>query len=455
MSRSRSIKLLLTFFIIFSVFSCGTKHNKAGLDDFSKNQLHVWNKQITDVMIADIFTPPVCSRIYVYPNIAAYEALTNEYSEYRSLKGQLKELEVIPKPSEAKEYFFPLASIIAFSTTGKKMVFAEEKIEAFEVDYLKKIQEVGIDKTIFENSVSYGREVGNAILDWANKDGYIERQALPRHILNDKLGSWQPTPPDYLPGIEPHWNTLRTFVIDSASQFVPPPPTLFDTLPNSPFYQEALEVYEAVKTARMENGEKMEIAKFWDCNPNVSYTKGHVMFFHQKISPGGHWMSIASTAIKKADLGMMEQSEVFTRTSIALADAFISCWDEKYRSDLIRPETYIDAYIEQGWEPILQTPAFPEYTSGHSVASRAASTTLTNLLGDNFSYTDSTEVQFGLPARDYDSFYQASDEAAISRMYGGIHYSPACFNGVEQGRQVGEFVFANLVTKDKQQVAEK
>lgn len=447
-----------TFFtLLFTsiLFSCGPKHNQAGLDEFSKEQLHLWNRHITDVMIADIFTPPVCSRIYAYPHIAAYEALLPDNPEYKTLSGQLNGLENMPTINESKTYYFPLASIVAFATVGKKLVFAEEKVDAYEAEYLQKIKEIGIDTDIYENSVAYGKEVGSTVLAWADKDGYLQRQALPRHILNDEPGSWQPTPPDYLPGIEPHWNTIRPYIIDSATQFIPPPPTLFDTVPGSQFYEEAMEVYNKVNEARKENGEKLEIAKFWDCNPNVSYTKGHVMFFHQKISPGGHWMSIASIAAKKIDLSIMEQAEVFARTSIALGDAFISCWDEKYRSDLIRPETYINEYIEQGWEPILQTPAFPEYTSGHSVASRAASYTLTNLLGDNFSFVDSTEAQFGLPVRSYDSFKQASDEAAISRMYGGIHYAPACFNGVDQGEQVGKYVWANLFTKEREQVAEK
>ena len=453
--RNTIKKALLLSTVAITIISCGPAHNQAGLDEFSKEQLHLWNKHITDVMIADIFTPPVCSRIYAYPHIAAYEVLQQGHEEYKPLAEQLNGLQETPQLDPNKEYYLPLASIVAFATVGKKLVFAEEKVEAYEKEYLKNVEEIGIDDDIYENSVAFGREMGQSILDWAGKDGYLERQALPRHILSSEPGRWQPTPPDYLPGIEPHWNTLRTYVLDSATQFVPPPPTTYDTLPGSQFYKEAMEVYDMVKEARAENGDKLEMAKFWDCNPNVSYTKGHVMFFHQKISPGGHWMSIASQAAKKVDLGVMEQSEVFAKTAIALADAFISCWDEKYRSDLIRPETYINKYIEQGWEPVLQTPAFPEYTSGHSVASRAASYTLTNLLGDNFAFIDSTEVQFGLPVRSYDSFKQASDEAAISRMYGGIHYAPACFNGVEQGEQVGKFVWANLATREEKQVAEK
>lgn len=393
--------LFYSTLLALGMFSCSPSHNPEGLDAFSQNQLHAWNQQLTNVIIADIFTPPVCSRIYAYTNVAAYEAMVPGHPAYRSLAGQLHDLSAVPTP--AQEVYYPMAGVIAFSTAAKQLVFATDSIERYEQLYLAEIQEIGIDKAIYEASLDHGRQVGLHILARASRDGYHQRQALPRHMVSDQVGHWQPTPPDYMQGIEPHWRTLRTFVIDSANQFAPPPPTPFDTVPGSQFYQEALEVYEYVKKARQE-AEKIEIAKFWDCNPNVSYTKGHVMFFHQKISPGGHWLSIASIVGKKKGLSTIEQAETFALTSVALADAFISCWDEKYRSDLVRPVTYIDRYIEPGWEPILQTPPFPEYTSGHSVISAAAATMLTHLHGDHFAFVDSTEVQFGMPARSFGSF---------------------------------------------------
>ncbi len=134
----------------------------------------------------------------------------------------------------------------------------------------------------------------------------------------------------------------------------------------------------------------------------------------------------------------------YTKTSIALMDAFISCWDEKYRSNLIRPETLINEHIDEDWQPVLQTPPFPEYTSGHSVVSGAAATTLTDIFGDQFSFDDDTEVAYGLPIRSFSSFNEAADEAAISRMYGGIHYRVAVEVGVKQGRDLGDFVIDNL-----------
>ncbi|MBL7876074.1 MAG: phosphatase PAP2 family protein, partial [Cyclobacteriaceae bacterium] len=112
-----------------------------------------------------------------------------------------------------------------------------------------------------------------------------------------------------------------------------------------------------------------------------------------------------------------------------------------------RPETYINQYINEDWVPVLQTPPFPEYTSGHSVISAASAVTLTNIFGDNFAFTDSTEVEFGLSSRSFNSFIEASEEAAISRMYGGIHYLPACQIGVAEGKEIGAFILKKVKTR--------
>jgi hypothetical protein len=447
------MKLSFTFFIGFSFLffsACTQEQDVKKLDRFSAQQLHLWNKKLTDVIIKDIFTPPVASRIYVYPNIAAYEVLIHTDPAYKTLAGQLQGLKDLPSPDKNKRYYLPAASIIAFSTVAKQLVFAREDIESYEAEYLKAIEKVGINEEELTNSLAYGRTLGNQILAWVKKDGYLERTALSRYLLLNEPGKWQPTAPGYMPAIEPHWYKMRTLALDSCAQFKPSVPTAFDTLPNSTFFKESQEVYHVVKNL---SPEQLEIAKFWDCNPNVSYTKGHVMFFHQKISPGGHWMSITSTVSKNKGLDMMQTSEAFTRVALSIYDGFISCWDEKYRSNVMRPETYIEKYIDPSWDPILQTPPFPEYPSGHSVISSAAAATLTNLFGDNVSYMDSTEVEFGLPARKFTSFYQASEEAAISRLYGGIHFRPAIENGSLQGRKLGQFIVNKIKTRVEQEGA--
>ena len=193
--------------------------------------------------------------------------------------------------------------------------------------------------------------------------------------------------------------------------------------------------------------EQKEIANFWDCNPFKMNVRGHVIYATKKISPGGHWINITRLACKKAKADFVQSAEAYACLSITLADSFISCWDEKYRTNVIRPETFINQYIDANWLPLLQTPPFPEYTSGHSVISIASAIILTKLFGENFSFADSTEVEFGLPVRHFKSFETAAEEAAISRFYGGIHYMPAIKNGVEEGKKIGSFIAEKLRTK--------
>lgn len=431
----------LTIGLLLILSSCGPKHDQAALDMYFENSLANYNRELTGVIVADIFTPPVASRIYAYSNLAAYEGARFMDSGRPSLVGQLNGLEQLTQPDSTKGYYYPLVSIVAFTSVGQSLVFDLERVEKMQNKLLEEVQAIGIDSKVYDNSVTYGKTLAQEILKWAQDDGYLKRTAMPRYSVNDDPGRWRPTPPDYMDAIEPHWNSLRPFVLDSVSQFDPGLPTPFDIDEESQFFLEAREVYQTVLEL---DPEQLEIAKFWDCNPNISHTKGHVMYFQQQISPGGHWIHITAQVLEEQHEDPVKAAATMAQVSITLADAFISCWDQKYKSSLTRPETFINNYIDPDWNPILQTPAFPEHTSGHSVASASAATVLTHLYGDNYAFIDSTEVPYGLPKRSYTSFLQASQEAAISRLYGGIHYKPAIDKGVEQGQAVGRFVMENI-----------
>jgi hypothetical protein len=247
--------------------------------------------------------------------------------------------------------------------------------------------------------------------------------------------------------IEPQWKTIRPFFIDSASQFAPVPPAAFSTNPNSSFVMQMKEVYDVTNALTTE---QKEIASFWDCNPFAVDYSGHMAIGLKKISPGGHWIGITGIACQQSNIPLDSAILVHTMVALTLHDAFISCWEEKYHSDRIRPETAINKYLDPAWRPLLQTPPFPEYTSGHSVASASASVILTHFFGDQFTYTDTSERLFGLPDRDFTSFYQAANEAAISRLYGGIHFRDACDEGVKQGRKVGNFALSKFLSTNNQ-----
>lgn len=405
---------------------------------------HETVQQLTDVIVHDIFSPPVASRIYAYPSIAQYEILALGNNEYKSLAGQLTDFEAIPEPEG--ELSLEVAALEAFIKVGTALIFSEAKMDAYKAELYGRLQE-GVNKSYFERSVAYGDQVAEHVLAWANKDNYNQTRTFPKFTVTDDETRWQPTPPAYLEAIEPHWNQIRPFVIDSAEQFAPIRPTDYNmTDKNSLFYKEVLEVYEVGNSL---DDEQKEIASFWDCNPYVVNMTGHVTYASKKITPGGHWIGIVKVACEKEQVDAMKTAEAYALTSIALADAFISCWDEKYRSNLIRPETIINKFIDPEWLPLLQTPPFPEYTSGHSVISSAAAIALTSIFGDDFAFDDDTEVKYGLTVRSFRSFIHASEEAAVSRLYGGIHYRPAIDNGVTQGRALGRFLVDKLEMKNE------
>jgi len=437
--KVKSSSLLLLVFIV--VTACGPKHNEEGLNAYFEGGISEYNRRLTDVIVADIFTPPVASRIYAYSNIAAYEGIRFMDPSKPSLGTQLNDLEALSVPDPNKNYYYPLTSLVAFTEVGKSLVYDLERVDNLQKEILQEVQKIGIDEEIYENSVSLGKKLGEEVLARASRDGYLKRTALPRFSVTDDPGRWRPTPPDYMEAIEPHWRTIKPFALDSAGQFDPGLPTEFEISESSKFYQEALEVYETVKNL---DTTQLNIAKFWDCNPNISTTKGHVMYFQQQISPGGHWVHITAQVLDEKKSTMVVSAATLAQVSVAIADAFISCWDQKYKSSLTRPETFINEYIDPDWTPVLQTPAFPEHTSGHSVASSAAATVLTEIFGDNYAFVDATEVPYGLPVRSYQSFNQAASEAAISRLYGGIHFKPAIELGVLQGRQVGQHVLKKI-----------
>ncbi|MDQ3842847.1 MAG: vanadium-dependent haloperoxidase, partial [Bacteroidota bacterium] len=399
--------------------------------------IHRSIKQVTDVIVHDIYSPPVASRIYAYITIAGYEAAIQGNPKYISFAGQLHDLTSLPALEAAKEYSPSLAAVQAILTVGKSLVISEGQIDDFHKKILLEFKKTGMPNEVFQNSVAYGKKVAEHILAWAAKDNYKETRSYPKYAVSDEEATWKPTPPAYMRAVEPHWNKIRTFLIDSAQQFKPAPAIPFSTDKNSVFYKEAAAVRDVGSKL---TPEQKDIASFWDCNPFKMNVKGHVMFATKKISPGGHWINITRLACKKANADLVQSAEAYACVSITLADSFISCWDEKYRSNVIRPETYINQYMDADWVPLLQTPPFPEYTSGHSVVSTAAALMLTRLFGEDFSFADSTEVEFGLPVRHFKSFMQAAEEAAISRFYGGIHYMPSINNGIEEGNKIGNFI---------------
>ncbi len=440
--------LLWVFFLpAFLLWSPGCKqYNK----DYQKQAasaefVHAGIRRLTDIIRHDIFAPPISSRIYAYSSVAAYEALVPGYPEYRSLAGQLNGLKPCPQPEAGKEYCYPLASANALLIVGKTLVFSEENMEELKEEILEDFKKMNMPPEVYERSMAYGEAVAKHILAWSKTDNYAQTRSAPKFTIDPKNPArWRPTPPMYADGLEPHWCDIRPWVLDSAAQFKCEPAIPFSFEKGSEFYNAANEVYETGKNL---TEEQIATAWYWDDNPFALEVSGHFSYARKKISPGGHWMNIAGYAARKGNLDIMQATELYAKVACAMADAFISCWTEKYRSTVIRPESFINQYIDPEWKPLIQTPPFPEHTSGHATVSAAAAMVMTSLVGDNVAFTDSTEVEFGMPPRSFPSFLAAADEAAKSRMLGGIHYAHGNQAGNKNGRELGRYVVEHVQTK--------
>jgi hypothetical protein len=407
--------------------------------------------QLTDVITYDIFTPPVASRIYAYAHLAAFEAIAHGDSSYTSLKGQLKGFDYVLPPDSGKTVDFQYAALLAFMEVGRTLTFSKDQTDKI-VDSLKMLaHDHGMPADMKKNSEEYGVSIAKAVLAWSKKDNYAQTRSAAKYTVPNDEGKWIPTPPGYFQAVEPQWRTIRSIVMDSCNQFAPPPPCTFGKDSNCAFYKMAKQVQDTVVNL---TEEQKAIASFWDCNGFKLNVVGHTMYATKAMTPGGHWMGITGIICDNKKANFAKTVYTYTAVSFAVMDAFIACWDAKYTFNLVRPETVINKYIDANWKPFLQTPPFPEYTSGHSIISTAASTVLEHIYGSQTPFRDSTERPWGFPDRNFQSPRQAADEAGISRFYGGIHYRPSIFVARDQGEKVGNLVMSKL-TMRKEQLASK
>ncbi len=390
---------------------------------------------MTELMIHDVTNPPLAARFFAYTTLAGYEVIAQNNSRFVSMHGTLNEYPQLNKPDTIKGYSYRLSALIAMIETAKKLQPSGPELQKLEDQLIDTCKQQGLSAETIEQSIKYGIVISKQILAYAKADGYNKTSNFKRYTPLKGEGTWYPTPPAFFAAVEPYFNTVRPFTLDSCDQFIPPPPAPFSKDKNSAFFKMMTQCY-----VDSLNEDHRAIAAFWDCNPFAMEENGHLMVGIKKISPGAHWMGITGIACKKSNKNFDESMEVFKSVAVGLMDAFICCWDEKYRSNRIRPETAIRKYLDPTWVPLIQTPPFPEYLSGHSVISGTSSTILTHYFGDKFEYTDSVEVKYGLPPRSFPSFNEAAIEAGISRLYGGIHFIDAIDNGRDQGIKVGNWV---------------
>jgi PAP2 superfamily len=399
--------------------------------------LHTWyNLGLELVWHTPTYSPPVASRSFAYLGVTAFEAVATGSDELQTLAGQLHGLKTVPQREAGKTYdeAVVMQAALAFSVqhffenTGPSGQNAMAKLEA----KLKEKVSAGVPADVLARSDAYGRAVAEHVLAWSQDDGgaVIETLGFPQdYQLTKGPSHWVPTSLVALQQkpLLPNWGKNRIFAMPEGTSCALPSHPEYSEDKASAFYKEALEVYE---TKQNLTPERRAIARFWADDAMLSMT------------PPGHWISIALQIMDRDKVGLEKNVDTLARLGVAVADGFIGCWQAKYQYDLIRPISYIRRVVDPKWEPLLNTPPFPEYPSGHSTQSGAAAAVLTNLFGENFAFEDKTGAHAGLAPRNFASFNAAADDAGISRMYGGIHFRSAIERGLEQGRCIGAFTNA-------------
>lgn len=378
------------------------------------------------------WTPPVAARGFGYVGLALYEAVQPGIDGSNSMAGQLSELDELPVVEPGEKYHWALCAnealyqiILDLMPTASATNLAI--LEGIHNDFNGEFASIPSD--IYDRSVAFGAAIADAIFTYSTTDGGHEcylHNFPADYIPPTGDAMWVPTPPAYASALQPYWGSCRTFVPGDADVAVAVPPYAFSTSPTSTMYSQAMETYNYVITS---TEEQTQIALFWADDPGATFT------------PPGHAWSIAKQVIDYENGDLALAAFTYGKLGIALNDAFISCWNNKYIYNLIRPVTYIRNYIDASFTPIVGTPPFPEYTSGHSTNMGAFAKVMESIYGKTYAFTDDTHAGIH-PARSFDSFGEATTEAAISRIYGGIHYKQACYQGVKMGHIIGDNVNA-------------
>ncbi len=392
------------------------------------------------------YSPPVASKTYGLLGITLYESVVQGMPGYQSLSGQVTELPEMPVANKNKLYYWPICANVAaydllvnlFPTANADM----KKVMLLTYENNLKKNSADLDAAIIAQSIDFGKEVAKRIYFWSATDAIANEAYLKNFpssfVVPTGDGLWVSTNPSNARPLQPFWGKTRSFVPNITAEVTIPAHPAFSSDINSKFYESAYQVYEAV------NGltpEQERIAKYWADDAGLSFT------------PPGHVMSVASQVVKEQKLDLGRSAEAFARVGMCVGDAFVCCWKTKFEHNLLRPVTYIQKYIDPTWRTILSTPPFPAYTSGHASCSGAGFDMLTKLFGANYAFVDKSHIlkftqgEPNFEPRSFSSFKAAAGEAAISRLYGGIHYEFDNFEGLKSGEAVSERNYTKIITK--------
>ncbi len=376
-----------------------------------------WNEATLQSIKAEKTPPPIAARQLAILHIAMFDAVNSIARRY--------------KPFEVDKTALEGTSLHAAAAGAAQQVltyFYPERARKFDALYENSVP---TDSESVRRGLALGRYVAKEILKWRSEDGSDQEV---RYVPGDKPGQWRPTPPTFTKALVPHWPNVTCFALRRGFQFRSDgPPKMTDKA-----YTEAFAEVKRLgrKTDSDRTRDQTEIAHFWEDGSGT-------------VTPPGHWNHIAQDISRQQRLSLIENARLFALLNVAFADAGIACWDCKYHFSLWRPVYAIreadrdgnsDTTADRDWEPLLITPPFPSYTSGHSSFSGAGARILAGVIGsDTFRFESTSD---GLPGvtRRFTSFWAAAQEAGMSRIYGGIHWQFDNTDGLRCGKLVAEHV---------------
>lgn len=441
---------LLTFILILS--SCQKDpqfpKNESSSIEFTNNIPLSWNELFLEMeRYSPGYRPPVSARSHAMINFIAYESIVNGSNKYNSLSDHFPGLN-LDKPSSTQTYNWEVCLNAAYEKAFELFFHVAPSEQQFHmldvVQELRTEVRAGVDLDVYQASTQYGKYIAKTIYDWSSRDSWGKEGWLhntdPLYVPPVAENLWKPTFPDFLPALLPHWGKVSTFAA-LESDVCPPPPT-FRTDPGSQLYREAEETHNLVNQIKAGGlKEDFWIAQFWsdDC-PILTF------------SPAGRWVSITNQLIIAEDFDMMESVATYAKVGMALSDAGVKCWGEKYRFNCLRPIDYIREYMgDENWNTIMcpdgsggfYTPNFPTYPSGHATFAGAASIVLEDVFGSQYKFTDRSHegrTEFKSDPRTYNSFREMALENAYSRVPLGVHFASDSEAGSNLGFIVGKRV---------------
>jgi hypothetical protein len=369
-------------------------------------------------------------RCQAYCGIALYESVVPGMPAYQSLYGQLTDFPAMPSTEPGKAYNWAASANAALAEMNRRLFPLTANANKTAMNTLENswqaIYAAETDAATMQRSIAFGKEVATRVFNWAATDG--SANINPPYVPPVGVGLWIPTAST--PSVNPYAFQQRLLVPGSADNTALEPPPAFSTVPGSPFYNMVKEVYDASATpATLTVGQKAMADYFKDV---PGYT------------PGGTYVALMTQLIDLTKPTLDIAALTYVKVGLATRDASLILFTNKYVFNVIRPITYIRAYIDPTWSTYIPTPNHPEFPSGHSTSGGAILEMMSKIFGEDFHFTLHTYDYIPYPSRSYTSFTQLSNEISDSRFYGGLHYRATLEKSTAQGKKVADNILSKV-----------